>query len=145
MNGRHEEISKADYQALAEFRYQIRRFIHYSEQVARSAGLEPQQHQVLLAIKGLPDGKQATIGEIAERLQLQHHSTVELVNRLSEHGYVERRRDEEDQRRVLVFLTRQGEEILQQLSAFHLAELRSTGPTLVKTLEPLIMSAEKSS
>ena len=131
MNGGHEEISKTDYQSLAEFRYQIRRFIHYSEQVARSSGLEPQQHQVLLAIKGLPDGKQSSIGELAERLQLQHHSTVELVNRLSEHGFVERRRDEEDQRRVLVFLTRQGEEILQQLSAFNLAELRSTAPRLV--------------
>ena len=142
MNGRHEEISKADYQALAEFRYQIRRFIHYSEQVARSAGLEPQQHQVLLAIKGLPDGKQATIGELAERLQLQHHSAVELVNRLSENGYVERHRDEEDQRRVIVFLTAKGEEILQQLSTFNLAELRSTAPRLVETLERLIAKVQ---
>lgn len=139
MTAGNETISKENYQALAEFRYQIRRFIHYSEQVARSAGLEPQQHQVLLAIKGLPDGKRATIGELAERLQLQHHSTVELVNRLSERGLVERCRDEEDQRRVLVFLTRQGEEMLQQLSAFNLAELQSTGPSLVKTLERLIL------
>jgi len=86
----------ADYQALAEFRYQIRRFIRFSEQIARTAGIEPQQHQLLLAVKGLPPDKKATIGELAERLQLQHHSTVELVDRLSEGGFVERQRDGED-------------------------------------------------
>src|SRR5579884_3918947 len=93
-----------DYHALAEFRYQLRRFMHFSEQMARSVGLEPQQHQLLLAVKGMPEGRKATIGEIAERLQLQHHSTVELVDRLSEGGFVERQRDEEDLRRVLVCL-----------------------------------------
>jgi DNA-binding MarR family transcriptional regulator len=137
----HKEINITDYQALAEFRYQIRRFIRYSEQVARSAGIEPQQHQVLLAIKGLPDGEKATIGKLAERLQLQHHSTVELIDRLCERGLVERKRDEADQRRVLVHLTSQGEAMLQLLSTHTLAELQSTGPTLVKTLEELL--AEK--
>src|SRR2546421_6776190 len=100
MDANNKEISTTDYQALAEFRYQIRRFIRYSEQVARSAGIEPQQHQVLLAVKGLPEGEKATIGKLAERLQLQHHSTVELIDRLCERGLVERRRDEADQRRV---------------------------------------------
>lgn len=138
MDANHKEISMADYQALAEFRYQIRRFIRYSEQVARSAGIEPQQHQVLLAVKGLPDGEKATIGKLAERLQLQHHSTVELIDRLCERGFVERRRDEADQRRVLVHLTPQGEEMLQLLSTHTLAELQLTGPTLVKTLEGLL-------
>jgi DNA-binding MarR family transcriptional regulator len=146
MNANHQEISITDYQALAEFRYQIRRFIRYSEQVARSAGIEPQQHQVLLAIKGLPDGEKATIGKLAERLQLQHHSTVELVDRLSERGFVERKRDEADQRRVLVQLTDHGEAMLQLLSTHTLAELQSTGPMLVKALEGLLsgkMSCKK--
>jgi DNA-binding MarR family transcriptional regulator len=138
----HKDICEADYQALAEFRYHIRRFMHYSEQVARGAGIEPQQHQALLAIKGMPTGKKATIGELAERLQLQHHSTVELVDRLFERGLIERRRDEEDQRRVLVSLTTHGEETLEQLSTFTLAELRSTAPTLVKTLELLIIEKQ---
>src|SRR5579884_3345412 len=120
----NDEVRISDYRALAEFRYQIRRFMHFSEQMARSAGLEPQQHQLLLAIKGLPAGRQATIRELAERLQLQHHSTVELVDRLKDHGFVERQRDEADQRRVLVHLIPQGEEILLRLSAIALAELR---------------------
>src|SRR6266571_9280941 len=104
----NQEIRIADYQALAEFRYQIRRFMRFSEQMARSAGLEPQQHQLLLAIKGLPEGRRAIIGELAERLQLQHHSVVELVDRLEERGFVQRNRDEGDQRRVLVRLTPAG-------------------------------------
>src|SRR5881409_2559150 len=89
----------ADYQALAEFRYQIRRFLRFSEQMARAAGIEPQQHQLLLAVKGLPEGRRAIIGELADRLQLQHHSVVELVDRLEERGFVQRNRDEGDQRR----------------------------------------------
>lgn len=132
------DISLEEYQALAEFRYQIRRFLHFSEQAARDAGIEPRQHQLLLALKGLPEGRQATIGELAERLQLQHHSTVELVNRLVERGFVQRCRDEEDQRRVLVNLTWRGEEILRELSFEHRAELRSNGPALVRALNALI-------
>jgi DNA-binding MarR family transcriptional regulator len=138
-NDKEINISTSDYQALAEFRYQIRRFIRYSEQVARSTGIEPQQHQVLLAIKGLPEGEKATIGKLAERLQIQHHSTVELVDRLSERGFVERQRDEADQRRVIVHLTPQGEAMLRLLLTHTLAELRSTGPSLVKTLEKLLV------
>ena len=130
-------IELADYRALAEFRYQIRRFLRFSEQMARSVGIEPQQHQ-LLAIKGLPAEKKATIGELAERLQIQHHSTVELIDRLVEHGYVERQRDQSDQRRVLIHLTPLGEKILQQLSTVNLAELRMTGPVLVQALSHLI-------
>lgn len=138
------ELLLSDYQALAEFRYQIRRFTHFSERTARAAGLEPQQHQLLLAIKGLPQDKKATIGEMAERLQIQHHSTVELVDRLADKGYVQRQRDEQDQRRVLVRLTPTGEEILHRLSASMLAELRSTGPTLVHTLSNLLYDEQKS-
>src|SRR5438270_13942798 len=109
-----DDISLREYQALAEIRYQIRRFLAFSERMARSAGPESQQHQALLALKGLPEGKQATVSYLAERLQLQHHSTVELVNRLAENNYVQRRRDEVDQRRVIVELTERGEEILRE-------------------------------
>jgi DNA-binding MarR family transcriptional regulator len=131
------EISLAEYRALAEFRYELRRFLHFSEQAARAVGLEPQQHQLLLAIKGLPAGRLASIGELAERLQIQHHSTVELVNRTAERGLLARQRDEQDQRRVLLSLTPYGEEVLRKLTLLHRTELRSTGPALVSMLHEL--------
>jgi DNA-binding MarR family transcriptional regulator len=135
-----QNISQAEYRALAEFRYELRRFLHFSEQAARAAGLEPQQHQLLLALKGMPEQKDTSVGELAERLQIQHHSTVELVNRMVERGLLERRRDESDQRRVLVALTAYGEEVLKKLSLLHRMELRTTGPALVKELNALINS-----
>jgi DNA-binding MarR family transcriptional regulator len=131
------DLSQDDYQALAEFRYQLRRFLHFSEQTARLAGLEPQQHQLLLAIRGASRGKQPSVGELAQRLQLQHHSTVELIDRTVERGLLERRRDSEDQRRVLIHLTRQGDAVLERLSVLHRTELRTTGPELVRALQAL--------
>ncbi|GAC1391099.1 MAG: helix-turn-helix domain-containing protein [Ktedonobacteraceae bacterium] len=131
-------IHLSDYQALAEFRYQIRRFLRFSEQTARSEGLEPQQYQLLLAVKGMPEEKRVTVGELAERLQLQHHSTVELIDRLSDRGFVQRQRDEEDQRRVLISITPVGEEILQRLAEVSLVELSSSGPSLVQALDALL-------
>jgi len=133
-----DSVTQTEYRALAEFRYELRRFLHFSEQAARVAGLEPQQHQLLLAIKGLPTSKDASVGELAERLQIQHHSTVELVNRMVERGLLERRRDDNDQRRVLVSLTPYGEELLKKLSLLHRTELRTTGPALVQMLIALI-------
>ena len=133
-----QEIPLVEYQALAEFRYQLRRFLHFSEQAARAAGLEPQQHQLILALKGLPEGRPATVGELAERLQIQHHSTVELVNRMVDRNLIERTRDERDQRKVLISLTSYGEEVLHKLSLLHRTELRSTGPALVRALVTLI-------
>ena len=133
----NQELTVRDYHALAEFRYQLRRFLHFSEEAARSVGLEPQQHQLLLALKGLPDGRAATVGELAERLQIQHHSTVELINRMVERGLIERSRDEVDQRRVNVRLTGNGDEVLRKLSLLHQEELRTTGPALVRTLMAL--------
>ena len=85
-------LTLADYESLAELRYQIRRFLHFSEQASRKAGLEPRQHQLMLALKGLPTGTRPRIGELAERLQIQHHSAVELANRLAAGGYVRRHR-----------------------------------------------------
>lgn len=131
------EISQAEYRALAEFRYELRRFLHFSEQAARAVGLEPQQHQLLLAIKGLPQGRLASVGELAERLQIQHHSAVELVDRMVERKLIERQRDEQDQRRVLLSLTPYGEEVLKKLTLLHRTELRSTGPALVNVLNQL--------
>jgi len=136
-----DEIPITEYRALAEFRYQLRRFLRFSEQAARVAGLEPQQHQLLLAIKGLPEGKQATISALAERLQLAHHSTVELIDRLMERGFIQRCRGEGDQRWVFVTLTSQGEEVLRNLARAHRAELRSTGPALVQALTLLLSDA----
>jgi DNA-binding MarR family transcriptional regulator len=133
-----QKLKESDYQALAEFRYQIRCFLRFSEQVARAAGLEPQQHQVLLTIKGLPPERTATIGALAERMQLAHHSTVELVDRLEEKGLVARLRDESDRRQVIVNLTTAGEDILAELSLNHLKEMGSVGPTLVGVLNRFV-------
>jgi len=124
----------SDYEALAELRYHIRRFLSFSEQAARAAGLEPRQQQLLLGLKGLPAKARPTIGELAERLQIQHHSAVELVNRLSAAGYIRRARAGEDRREVLLSLTPRGEKVLRKLSLHHRAELRSAGPALVKAL-----------
>ena len=134
----NDAISITEYQTLAEFRYQLRRFLRFSEQAARAAGLEPQQHQLLLALMGLPEGKKATIGTLAERLQLAHHSTVELVDRLVDRGFIQRSRDEADQRKVLVTLTPQGEEVLRNFSLSHRDELLSIGPTLVQALNSIL-------
>ncbi len=130
-----QDLPPGEYRALAEFRYQIRRFLHFSETAARAAGLEPRQHQLLLALKGLPPGVEASIGVLAERLQLQHHSTVELVDRLEARGLVRRHRDPGDRRRVLVDLTGEGSGLLRGLSVHHRRELGAVGPALVRALE----------
>ena len=127
-----------DYQALAEFRHQIRRFLHFSEQAARAAGLEPRQHQFMLALKGLPPDARPRIGELASRLQIEHHSTVELANRLSAGGFVRRHRDADDRREVLLSLTPHGERLLRRLSVHHKNELRVMGPRLLRVLRQVI-------
>lgn len=137
-----ESITTDDFQKLAAFRYQLRRFLRLSEEAARAVGLEPQQHQLLLAVKGLPDDRQASVGEIAERLQLQHHSTVELINRLEERGLVERERSEADRRQVLVRLTPHGDDLLHELSVFHRSELRTIGPNLIEALASILSGSD---
>ena len=134
-------LSAADYESLAEFRYQIRRFLSFSEHAARAAGLEPQQHQLLLAVKGLPPDVRPRVGEIAERLQIRHHSAVELVNRLASGGYVRRRTSGLDRREVLIALTSKGEKVLRELSLHHKQELRAAGPDLLAALKRLIAGA----
>ena len=127
-----------NYTGLAEFRYEIRRFLRVSEEAARAAGLEPQQHQLLLALKGAPAGAAPTIAWLAERLQLQHHSVVGLVDRLVEREMVARRRDPGDHRRVLVELAAEGEAVLHRLSLFHQDELRSRARGLISALVSIV-------
>src|SRR5215470_10947830 len=130
-------LTVADYRALAEFRYQLRRFMSFSEEAARSAGLEPQQHQLLLGVKGLSRGQPATIGALAGWLHLRHHSMVELVDRTEARGLVRRERAEGDRRQVLVRLTPLGESLLSRLALVHRAELRLVGPALLGVLRTL--------
>jgi DNA-binding MarR family transcriptional regulator len=129
-----KDLSLDEYRALAEFRHQVRRFLSFSEDQVRGLGMEPQQHQLLLAIKGLPEDATPSIGELAERLQLKHHSTVELVNRLEKHGHVVRELSQKDRRQVIVRLTPSGAAILRQLSIAHHQELETAGPRLAKAL-----------
>jgi len=123
-------LSKAEYQLLAAFRYALRRFLHFSEESARAVGIEPQQHQALLAIKGFPERDRVTIGELAERLQVKHHSAVELAGRLVANGLAAREVASADRRQVYLTLTPHGEAVLEQLAAAHREELRRLGPEL---------------
>jgi DNA-binding MarR family transcriptional regulator len=131
------DLSQAEYRTLAEFRYQIRRFLHFSEEQARAVGLEPQQHQLLLAVHGLPRTVTATVSELAERLQLKHHSVVELIDRLERRGYVTRNSSHKDRRQVLVHLTGAGSTVLRKLSLAHHMELETAAPALARVLRSL--------
>ena len=137
-SGGMKKLTLSDYQALAEFRYQIRRFLHFSEQVVKQAGLERGQYQLMLAIKGMPAGVRPRIRELAGRLQIRHHSTVELVNRLEAGGFVHRTRAQDDRREVLLALTAKGEKVLGELALHHHDELRSAGPELVAALQRIM-------
>lgn len=123
-------ITKSHYESLAAWRYALRRFLNFSEDAARQANLTPQQHQALLAIKGFPGRNYASIAELAERLQLRHHSVVGLVDRLVDRRLMRRTPSTTDRRRVELRLTLQGEKVIEQLSAIHLQELRQLGPEL---------------
>lgn len=133
-----EELSHEDYVALHEFRYAIRRFQRFSDDAARAAGVEPQQHQLMLAIKATANGGEARVTDLAERLQVRHHSTVELIDRLVAGGYAERHRGTVDRRQVFVRLTERGEALLRHLSITHRMVLRTGGPQLVAALQAII-------
>jgi len=117
-------VRDADYKALAAFRHALRQFFAFSEEAARGAGLTPQQHQALLAIRGHPYGPHITVGQLAEYLFLRHNTVVELANRLAAAGLIEKSESSTDRRQVLLSLTDGAEAILETLSATHLAELR---------------------
>jgi DNA-binding MarR family transcriptional regulator len=140
MVSRNVAMTPAEYRALAEFRFLLRRFLNFSEAAARSAQIEPQQHQLLLALKGLPTSLRPTIRTLAERLQLRHNSTVELAQRSVESGLVERRTGTTDRREVLLCITARGERLLQRLSIAHREQVRSAAPALIEALEVLAAS-----
>ena len=119
-----EPLTKQDFEALARFRFGIRRYLRFSEETVRRHGVTPQQYQLLLAIKGFPGRDWALVRELANRLQLRHHSVVELVNRAQAQGLVHRTNDPDDARAVRVILTDRGEHLLNRLSALHRDELR---------------------
>ena len=130
-------LSQSQYESLAAFRYALRQFLRFSEQAAKMAGVSPQQHQALLAIKGFPGGHQPRVRELAERLQLRHHSTVELVDRMARLKLVAREGSERDRREVFVRLTARGERVLEKLSSAHEEQLRRIGPELAALLKRL--------
>src|SRR5260370_40425395 len=132
------EIATVESGAVAERRHRLGRFLREGVAGADAAGLEPQQYLLLLAIRGLPEGEEATVRTLAERLALKHHSVVELIDRLEMHGYVRRTRGREDRRRVLVSLLPRGERMLEQVAQDRIGELRSNGYQLVRAIDKLL-------
>jgi DNA-binding MarR family transcriptional regulator len=133
----NNDVTQSDYQALAEFRYQIRRYLAFGDKAAEAAGLRSRQYQLLLALKGLPEGMEASIKNLADRLGIRHHSTVELVDRLEKRGLVKRERSSVHRSFVFVRITKDGEMMLRKLVASRKADLKVAGPILVKTLSTL--------
>jgi DNA-binding MarR family transcriptional regulator len=133
--------AQLDFQTLADFRYQIRRFLRHREITARAAGVEPQQYLLLLQVKGLQGRGLATIGALAERLQIQHHGAVQLVNRLTRRGMVARRPTGRDRREVVVDLRPAGEAVLRRVALSSVAELQMEGPALAASLKRLVMQS----
>ena len=130
-----------DYEALARFRYELRKFQAFSQSAAHKAGLTDQQHQALLALRGFSGQRPVSVGDLAQYLLIRHHTAVELVNRMAKLKLLSRGGDGADGRRVLVSLTKEGERRLQKLSRIHLEELRAIEPTLTKLLRPFRRSA----
>jgi DNA-binding MarR family transcriptional regulator len=128
-------ITKTEYEVLAEFRYTLRQFMSFSERAAKEVGLTPQQHQALLAIRGFPGREQITIRELSQRLQIKHHSTVGLVNRLEAEKLITRSPAKDDRRKVLISLTARGLSILKKLSDIHRQELQRLSPQLRSLLK----------
>ena len=136
-----KELTTAEYQALAELRYRIRKFLREGDTVASETGLEPQQYLLLLMIKGIPNGQEATVSNLAERLVLKHHSVVELIDRMEAHGYVRRSRSREDRRSVLVSLLPRGEKLLEQVAQHRVGELRASGAALANAIAALLKNS----
>lgn len=128
-------VTDAQFRALADFRFHIREYLHFSDEAAKMAGLEPKQYQLMLALKGLPEDVEPTVSALAARLRTRHHSTVELVDRAERNGLVSRARNGNY---VLVRLTKKGERTLTRAVERRLQELRVAGPVLVSALQELI-------
>ncbi|HEU5335353.1 MAG TPA: MarR family transcriptional regulator [Terriglobales bacterium] len=132
------KLSTHEYAALAEFRHQLERFLQRRRRAARDAGLQPKQYQLMLAVKGAPKRNAPTVGQLAERLQIQNHSVVELVDRLEKRNYIERHRDQADRRVVHLVLTSAGEAVLRKLVAASLTELKAEAPDLLRSLTRIL-------
>jgi DNA-binding MarR family transcriptional regulator len=132
------KLSNTDYRSLAAFRFEIRKFLAFSEQAARSVGIEPQQHQLLLAVRGMSSDARPTIRAAAERLCVKHHTAVALVDKLERRGLLMRERGSEDKREVLLRLTLEGEAMLRELSALHRDQLQTVGPAMVSALQTIL-------
>jgi DNA-binding MarR family transcriptional regulator len=140
---RHKQqrsLQEREYLELAEFRYQLRKFLRHMEQHCRQAGLQPQQYQLILAIKGLPKGRTPSISVLAERMQLNHNSIVELIDRCEEKGLIRRSRSLLDRRQVTLALAPTGETVLRMLAAAGRQELRTIASTLVRSVHQLTAS-----
>jgi DNA-binding MarR family transcriptional regulator len=135
MTVKKNKITKTHYETLAELRYALRQFLRFSENAAHAVGVTPQQHQAMLVVKGFPGRDDITIGELAERLQILHHSAVGLANRLVAEKYARRLPDQTDRRQVRLTLTTRGETVLEKLSATHHEQLRRIGPQINQLLE----------
>ncbi|HXT25473.1 MAG TPA: MarR family transcriptional regulator [Candidatus Eisenbacteria bacterium] len=138
-----KRISPSEYQAMAELRFRIRLFLREGDAAARSAGLEPQQYLLLLAIRGLPEGSSAKIQALADSLLIRHHSAVELVDRLEKNGYVRRNRGKEDRREVLVSLLPKGQRVLDRVIQQRISELRSGGRQLIRALDAVLSNGKR--
>ncbi len=132
-----KKVTQAEYENLANLRYSLRQFMHFSEEQARSAGITPQQHQALLAIKGFGGKTAITIGALAEQLQIRHHSAVGLVDRLAKRGLIARDFHPDDRRQVRLLLTKRSERLLEHLSVAHREQLRRIGPKIEAFLKRL--------
>ena len=138
-----QPLRAGEYRALAEFRYQLRKFMRYMEERTRELGVNPQQYQLVLAVKGLPEAESPNIGCLAERMQLNHNSTVELVDRCQKRGLLRRGRSGSDRRQVTVSITPQGEELLRRLGNAAREEVRERGPALVQAIHRLTRRATR--
>jgi DNA-binding MarR family transcriptional regulator len=134
-------LTQAQYQALAEFRYQVRKFLRHMEEQNRKLGIQPQQYQLVLAVEGLPDSQAPTIGRLAERMQMNHNSMVELVDRCERRGLLRRSRGNSDRRQVTLSLTAEGRALLRQLGNAARQELLNRGPALVESVLHLTRDA----
>jgi DNA-binding MarR family transcriptional regulator len=131
-------LSREDIQRLAEFRFQLRRFLNFSNAAAEGTGLRPQQYQLLQCVSGMPDALDPTIANVAARMLLKHNSAVELVDRTIEQGLLRRVPDAMDHRCILLRVTPQGERVLASLAAYHLEELDNAGPELIRALRRVL-------
>jgi DNA-binding MarR family transcriptional regulator len=138
-----KRISAIEYQAMAELRYRVRLFLREGDAAARSAGLEPQQYLLLLAIRGLPADSAAKIQQLADSLLIKHHSAVELVDRLEKRGLVRRTRSRDDRRQVLVSLLPKGQRVLERVVQQRINEVRAGGSQLVRAIDALLQDPHK--